>query len=219
MATTEKDGNYIDRQIAVFKNKTRLLEFQDKLQQAPLEYYAHIHADNNTDAGGDRHISCIGLLAKDYSKGTGDMAVDVEANISPSEADLLYRMALTRPKDYHFELIKKYNSPLTKATYSKPLGGGKLLGTNLFINRQAVEKNGQPRNNPWTVTIENFLVGGGKPSVMVSMDDAHFAGLLYQVTHFIQMWETIIGGRLYLSAQTTRREQARQRALAQDFPA
>lgn len=201
MDDTQK-GVFIDRQITVFKNATKLLEFQDKLQPAPYQYYAHIHASHDTDLeDAYRRISCIGLLAKDYSKGTGDLAVNATANISPAEADRLYRKALVMPKAYEFKTQKKFDSPKTKATYAKPLGGGELLGTNLIITRREVDDKGQRLNNPWTVTIENFLLNRTRKAVSVFMTDDAFADRLYAVTHYITMWEVMQGSRLFKESQ------------------
>ena len=72
--------DYISNQIAVYKNSKTLLEFQDKLKVAPINSYAHIHAGGETGADGRRTHSLIGILMKDYSKGTGDKAVTVCAN-------------------------------------------------------------------------------------------------------------------------------------------
>ena len=74
--------DYISNQIAVYKNSKTLLEFQDKLKVAPINSYAHIHAGGETGADGRRTHSLIGILMKDYSKGTGDKAVTVCANIA-----------------------------------------------------------------------------------------------------------------------------------------
>ena len=81
--------DYISNQIAVYKNSKTLLEFQDKLKVAPITSYAHIHAGGETGADGRRMHSLIGILMKDYSKGTGDKAVTVCANISPKEAKFI----------------------------------------------------------------------------------------------------------------------------------
>lgn len=210
------DKNYITSQIDVYKNQDRLLEFLDKLQPAPIQYYGHIHADNHTDAGGFRRISCIGLHAK---LGKEDSAVDVDANILPFEADLLYRKALICPKAFEFKSIKKYDSPLTKATYEKPLGGGNVKGANLIITRKSTDHHGAPLNNPWTVTIENFLYKGGKRSVTVWLSDRDFTRCLYSVTHFVQMWEVAKGWKLYVAGQHELQERLKAAAMMDEFSA
>ena len=89
--------DYISNQIAVYKNSKTLLEFQDKLKVAPINSYAHIHAGGETGADGRRTHSLIGILMKDYSKGTGDKAVTVCANISPKEAKFILRRSPEAP--------------------------------------------------------------------------------------------------------------------------
>ena len=64
--------DYISNQIAVYKNSKTLIEFRDKLKVASLGCYAHIHADREETEDGFRRHSLIGILMKDYSKGTGD---------------------------------------------------------------------------------------------------------------------------------------------------
>ena len=83
--------DYISNQIAVYKNSKTLLEFQDKLKVAPITSYAHIHASGETGADGRRIHSLIGILMKDYSKGTGDKAVTVCANISPAGGKVYFK--------------------------------------------------------------------------------------------------------------------------------
>ena len=78
-----KNEDYISNQIAVYKNSKTLVEFQDKLKSAGIHSYAHIHANGEIDADGRKRYSLIGILMKDYSKGTGDKAVTVSANLSP----------------------------------------------------------------------------------------------------------------------------------------
>ena len=80
-----KNEDYISNQIAVYKNSKTLVEFQDKLKSAGIHRYAHIHANGEIDADGRKRYSLIGILMKDYSKGTGDKAVTVSANISPEQ--------------------------------------------------------------------------------------------------------------------------------------
>lgn len=80
-----KNEDYISNQIAVYKNSKTLVEFQDKLKSAGIHSYAHIHANGEIDADGRKRYSLIGILMKDYSKGTGDKAVTVSANLSPEQ--------------------------------------------------------------------------------------------------------------------------------------
>ena len=95
--------DYISNQIAVYKNSKTLLEFQDKLKVAPINSYAHIHAGGETGADGRRTHSLIGILMKDYSKGTGDKAVTVCANISPKEAKFILSRLTAGFSEYTFQ--------------------------------------------------------------------------------------------------------------------
>ena len=62
---------FISRQISVYKTDKKLVELIDKLNPAPLELYAHIHARGD-DAGDNRRVySNIGIILQDYSAGTG----------------------------------------------------------------------------------------------------------------------------------------------------
>ena len=73
----------IQNQIAIYMTNKKLCEFTDKLKPAPIEYYAHMHAQGEEQADGIRAYSCIGVVLQDYSNGTGDKTVRVTANLSP----------------------------------------------------------------------------------------------------------------------------------------
>ena len=83
-------SEYISNQIAVYKNSKVLVEFRDKLKVASIANYAHLHADGAETDSDYKRTSLIGILLKDYSKGTGDMAVTAQVNISPDEARFLF---------------------------------------------------------------------------------------------------------------------------------
>ena len=77
------EDNRIQNQIAIYMTNKKLCEFTDKLKPAPIEYYAHMHAQGEEQADGFRAYSCIGVVLQDYSNGTGDKTVRVTANLSP----------------------------------------------------------------------------------------------------------------------------------------
>lgn len=77
------EDNRIQNQIAIYMTNKKLCEFTDKLKPAPIEYYAHMHAQGEEQADGIRAYSCIGVVLQDYSNGTGDKTVRVTANLSP----------------------------------------------------------------------------------------------------------------------------------------
>lgn len=108
--------DYISNQIAVYKNSKTLLEFQDKLKVAPIASYAHIHASGEKGADGRRMHSLIGVLMKDYSKGTGDNAVTVCANISPKEAKFILSRLTAGFRNTPSSRIKSLAIRMTRAT-------------------------------------------------------------------------------------------------------
>lgn len=67
-----------------------LVELRDKLKVASVANYAHIHATGEQTGNGTKRTSLIGILMKDYSKGTKDQAVTVTANVSPEEIRFLF---------------------------------------------------------------------------------------------------------------------------------
>ena len=77
------EDNRIQNQIAIYMTNKKLCEFTDKLKPAPIEYYAHMHAQGEEQADGFRAYACIGVVLQDYSNGTGDKTVRVTANLSP----------------------------------------------------------------------------------------------------------------------------------------
>ena len=84
------DNGYISRQISVYKTDKKLVELIDKLNPAPLELYAHIHARGD-DTGDNRRVySNIGIILQDYSAGTGQNTRRATANLLPSEVAYIF---------------------------------------------------------------------------------------------------------------------------------
>lgn len=77
------EDNRIQNQIAIYMTNKKLCEFTDKLKPAPVEYYAHMHAQGEEQSDGFRAYSCLGVVLQDYSNGKGDKTVRVTANLSP----------------------------------------------------------------------------------------------------------------------------------------
>ena len=75
------DEQRIQKQIAIYMTDKKLCEFNDKLKLAPVDYYAHVHAQGEKQEDGSRQRSCIGMVLQDYSNGTGDKTVRVMANL------------------------------------------------------------------------------------------------------------------------------------------
>ena len=56
------DEQRIQKQIAIYMTDKKLCEFNDKLKLAPVDYYAHVHAQGEKQEDGSRQRSCICLL-------------------------------------------------------------------------------------------------------------------------------------------------------------
>ena len=58
------EDNRIQNQIAIYMTNKKLCEFTDKLKPAPVEYYAHMHAQGEEQSDGFRAYSCIGVVLR-----------------------------------------------------------------------------------------------------------------------------------------------------------
>ncbi len=202
--------DYISNQIAVYKNSKTLLEFQDKLKVAPIASYAHIHAGGETGADGRRMHSLIGILMKDYSKGTGDKAITVCANISPQEAKfILSRLAAGFP-EYTFQQDKIFGDK-DEQGYAKV--------SKVRIIRATKDSKGNVRKLPWYIEVENgkgipqqnanggtymksnSFVSAGK--VFANLSDLDLFALLSSVSSYIDCWEHAIAPALITKAKNT----------------
>ena len=200
--------DYISNQIAVYKNSKTLLEFQDKLKVAPINSYAHIHAGGETGADGRRTHSLIGILMKDYSKGTGDKAVTVCANISPKEAKFILRRLTAGFSEYTFQQDKIFGDK-DEQGYAKV--------SKVRIIRATKDSKGAARKLPWYVEVENGKgvpqknANGGtymKPNSFVStgkvyanLSDLDLFDLLSSVSSYIDCWEHAIAPALITKAK------------------
>ena len=111
------EDNRIQNQIAIYMTNKKLCEFTDKLKPAPIEYYAHMHAQGEEQADGIRAYSCIGVVLQDYSNGTGDKTVRVTANLSPGffpfVLSRMLRNSFLMQKDYkiHADVVRLIYQP------------------------------------------------------------------------------------------------------------
>lgn len=187
---------YISRQIAVYKNSKTLIEIQDKLNVASLYSYAHLHADGEAGKDGRKRYSLIGILMKDYSKGTGDKAVTVSANISPEEAKFILSRLSAGFQEYTFQQDKIFGEKDEK--------GYSSVSKVRFI-RATKDNKGNIRNLPWYVEVENgrgipkqnaaggtymqanSFVSTGK--VFANLSDLDLFKLLSRVSSYIDAWE------------------------------
>ena len=188
---------YISRQIAKYATDKKLIEFNDKMRLPPVECYAHIQATGDKNKDGKNINSLIGITMLDYSKGTGNNTVSVEANITPDE--LMYVFSKLNQGVERFEMIQD-------KIFGEPDENGQCSVTKLRIARANVDAKGKTRNYPWFVQIENgkavkakneksggsyikantYVVGA---KVFVNINDFDMFKLLSRIQSFINAWE------------------------------
>ena len=192
-------NNYISRQISVYKTNKKLVEFIDKLNMAPINTYAHIHAQGDDMGKGKKVYSNIGIVMQDYSKGTGSNTVRVAANISPDEAQYIFSRVQTGVQNFEFKLDKIFGMP-DEHGYSTV--------NKLKVVRATIGSDGNERKYPWYIEVEN---GKGIPAktktggtycqsksykcvskVFVNLNDLHFFKLLNRVSQYIAAWESAV---------------------------
>lgn len=188
---------YISRQIAKYATDKKLIEFNDKMRLPPVECYAHIQATGDKNKDGKNVNSLIGITMLDYSKGTGNNTVSVEANITPDE--LMYVFSKLNQCVERFEMTQD-------KIFGEPDENGQCSVTKLRIARANVDAKGKTRNYPWFVQIENgkavkakneksggsyikantYVVGA---KVFVNINDFDMFKLLSRIQSFINAWE------------------------------
>ena len=199
---------FISNQIAVYKTSKSLIEFLDKLRVGTIQEYAHIHATGDQVEDGRKIVSLIGIRMLDYTKGTGDKSVMVQANISPDEADFILSRLNAGFPEFEFRQEKIFGDP-DATGYSQV--------TKLRILRAMTGSDGKPRNYPWYVEVENgkglkmkSSTGGAyiKPKsyqcmakVYVNLTDLDLFKLLNRVSHYIKAWEFGIAPALIAKAK------------------
>lgn len=186
----------IQTQIALYMTNKKLCEFIDKLKSAPIEYYGHIHSEGKRTGDASHHRSCIGLVLQDYSAGTGNRMIRVSANLTPE----FFPYILTRISQgvdvFEFNEEKIFGTPAED---------GMSQVTKVSFKRAPVGQDGQVRNYPWCITVENgralkertntggFHIKKGSyqkdRSVFVTLTDYDFYRLMIQTARFIQAWE------------------------------
>lgn len=188
---------YISRQIAKYATDKKLIEFNDKMRLPPVECYAHIQATGDKNKDGKNVNSLIGITMLDYSKGTGNNTVSVEANITPDE--LMYVFSKLNQGVERFEMTQD-------KIFGEPDENGQCSVTKLRIARANVDAKGKTRNYPWFVQVENgkavkakneksggsyikantYVVGS---KVFVNINDFDMFKLLSRIQSFINAWE------------------------------
>lgn len=201
---------FISRQIAVYKNSKKLLEFLDKLKPASITSYAHLHADGEPGPDGTKRHSLIGIQMMDYSNGTGSNTITVNANISPEEAKFILSRITAGFQNYAFQQEKIFGKKDAKG-YSSV--------TKVKIIRSAKDSKGNVRSLPWFIEVEN---GKGIPSknatggtymkansfvsehiVNANLSDLELFKLLSRVSSYIDAWEKALAPSLISKAKAT----------------
>lgn len=195
----ENKSQYINREIAVVRTQKKLIAFSDKLTVCSINHYAKIHAESKE--GVHPFPSRIGILIQDYSKGTGDNNVILEANLSPGSVayiknQLVEKLSM-RNIDYEWKQQRIHDMKKDRS--------GLAPVQTLTIKRQCMTKNGEAQRNPWIISIENGLARSEKTStggtkidgksykktsyafIMLSEEDMY--KLFWKVDRYIQLWE------------------------------
>lgn len=171
------------RQIAKFQNNKCLIEFNDRLAMAPVESASSLHSP----------FSKIRVVALDYSQGTGDKTVIVEANINPEKMKYLAHSILS--------------GTLTKWTEQKILAHRKNERGESRVTIVTIEYNSQMKS-PWIVQVDNGMAipvktaSGGtmaqkgsfrkEKSVRLFISDEHMKTMMLQVLDYIRAWEIAV---------------------------
>ena len=202
------DNGKINQQIAIYMTNKKLCEFNDKLKAAPVEYYAHIHAQSEKIPGTARQRSCIGMVLQDYSNGTGNATIRVAANLPPE----FFSYALSRVSQ-GVEVFDYYEEKI----FGTPDEQGYSSVTKASIKRASYGQDGQPRKYPWCIQAENgkaikeeTSTGGihmkkgtykKERSVFVNISDYDFYRLMLQTSRYINAWELTIAPKRIREAQ------------------
>lgn len=189
----EEKNEFISRQITKYQTDKKLIAFNDKLVAAKVSDYATMHS-----AGGHKTIpSRIGIKMLDYSTGTGDKTVTVEANLSPE--DIAYIFDLIKA---HYENVSWVQNKIIAVNADE----NGLAPVNKFeIVRASMDKNGEVRRYPWFLRITNGVgvpaktqTGGvmckkgsfvKKDEVYLNLGDEDIFKLFYSVSRYIELWE------------------------------
>lgn len=191
------EERFIHKQIAKYATSKKLIEFNDKMKLPPVEYYGHIQATGDKDESGKNQTSLIGIKLLDYTNGTGDKSVLVEANMAPDE--IMYVFSKLKQGKETFEL-------LADKIFGTPDEKGRCLVSKLVIKRAPKDAKGNVRNYPWFIQIENGTGvketrsdNGGiymKPNsfestakVYININDFDMFKLLSRVSSFVSVWE------------------------------
>jgi len=193
----------------VYKTDKKLLEFIDRLNPAPINSYAHIHAQADSDGNGRKIYSLIQVVLQDYSKGTGENTVRVKANISPAEAKFIYSRAFSGTDKFEFSSDK---------IFGEKDNDGYSQVTKLKIIRATAGSDGKPRIYPWYIECDNgkgiaeknknggsYCKSGSFESankVFLNLNDLDFFTRISDVVSYINIWESQYGASVMIAGRT-----------------
>ena len=197
-------SDYISRQIVKYATSGKLIEFTDKLNLPPVTTYAHVQANGDKDDKGKGIYSNIGITVLDYSKGTGDKTVSVEANISSD--DLMYVFEKLKIG------LKNFQLPPQDKIFGEPDADGKSKVTKLLIKREHM-KGEEESKYPWYIQIENgvgikaintstggtYIKSGSykcEAKVGINLTDLDMYRMLSRVQTYVSVWELTFAPRL-----------------------
>jgi len=211
--------DFVSKQIAKVMTDKYLIETIDKLNPAPLDIYAHIHAGGEPVEGEFRKYSCIGITLLDYSKGKGNNKITAKANISPETVEYLYWRAALGIKGVEFSENK---------IFGKPDENGKSRATFLTIKRTDKDSSGQLMKYPWSVNIDcgtavpaknanggTYMSKGtyaSEAKADMKISDKDFFELMCRTYRYINAWELTMAPKLIRDAGVKMAELAAKRA-------
>lgn len=138
----EKNKNErISKQISVHKGKGSLLELNNCMKPASPYFPWHMHAEGLEDEAG---TSLIRFVMVDYNN--RDESVSVYANLTPELVKYLYNQMFRGVEEFSFIQQKIFR----ESTKSQ-----KGTVTCFSISRHEYNANGEKRNYPWYVEIQN----------------------------------------------------------------
>mgnify|MGYP000106063224 CR=1 FL=1 len=197
------EKRYVSWQIAKYATDKKLIEFTDKLKLPPVEFYAHVQANGDKDANGDPLYSNIGIKLLDYTNGTGNKTVSVEANISSDALMFVFSKLQQGVNTFSMQEDKIFGEPNEK---------GRCKVTKLSIVRMFKGEGKNEIKYPWNVKVENGTgikernskTGGTyiqansfvkDAEVSVFLNDRDFFKLLSRVSSYVSVWEVTYAPR------------------------
>lgn len=207
-------ADMVSNQIGKIQTNKKLIALYDKLNMAPLNGYAQIHAQGET-VNGRKCYSLIGVEIQDYSAGTGNNNIKASFNLSPEFIQYLFNRVSLGYQDFDYSAEKIFGAPdrdgLSKAT-------------SLSISRHPYDKDGKVMNRPWFILIRNGRgkrvqnqAGGGymqrgsfvlEKQAFINVSDDEIYGLLCRAVSFIKNWETVAAFQLIQQGKQMYAEQA-----------